>query len=403
MVGAAPRMTRVRFWRLALPFVFFNAAFYGVAGIVLPLLAGSPTRAGWVFAALNLGVALGAPIWGCLVRRVRLDLLEFASAGGSLLGWAALSRFGPEGLVGFAFLLGLFGAGTLALAPCCITCAYTRPEWDAAIARMQSWVVGGQVLGLLAAFAAPTPWAGLGFQVLVLLAAAPMSLRLPTPWSQGAEPLVLHRPCLEPAGLAPGGWTEGFRLDPKVIRLLLPLYVPWFLVALAAAPLYAVYPLFMKRAFGMEPEMASLVFAAAALLAIVTSAALVHLARQLSPITLWRVGILLRLAAVLLLLHAASKADGGPLGILGFTVFVTGWVIVSVGFNAALAERVPQRNQGAALGVATGLMSLAVILGSALGGLVSQRAGYPSMLMIASAILALGLFMSLGIRSHSPR
>lgn len=114
-------------------------------------------------------------------------------------------------------------------------------------------------------------------------------------------------------------------------------------------------------------------------------------------------GILLRLAAVLLLLHAASKANGGPLGVLGFTVFVTGWVIVSVGFNAALAERVPQRNQGAALGVATGLMSLAVILGSALGGLVSQRAGYPSMLMIASAILALGLFMSLGIRSHSPR
>lgn len=398
MGGGARGMTPVRFWRLALPFVFFNAVFYGVASIVLPLLAGGPARAGWVVASLNLGVAIGAPMWGYLVRRVRLDALGFASAGASLLGWAGLSRSGPEGVIELAFLLGLFGAGALALAPCCVTCAYAKPEWDTAIARMQSWIMGGQVLGLFAAAAVPTPWAGIGLQALALLVAAPVSLRMPRFWRQESEPVILHRPCIEPAGLAPVGWTESLRTDPEVVRLLLPLYAQWFLVALAAAPLYAVYPLFMRSVFGTEPEMAALIFALASGVAVATSATLVGLARRVSAIAILRSGSFVRLAAIVLLLYASVTGEAELLGALAFGGLVSGWAAVSVGFNAALAERVPRQNQGAALGLATGLMSLAVIVGSALGGLVSQGAGYSTMLMGASATLMLALIVSLTTR-----
>jgi len=98
---------------------------------------------------------------------------------------------------------------------------------------------------------------------------------------------------------------------------------------------------------------------------------------------------------VLALLYAAAIVHRGLLGAVAFAALVNGWVVVSVGFNRALAERVPRQNQGAALGLATGIMSLAVIVGSALGGLVSQGAGYPSMLLVGAGILLLALLISL--------
>ncbi len=255
----------VYFWRLALPFVFFNAAFFGLGGIILPLLADNVLKAGWVFASLNLGSALGGPLWGRLVQRTRLDVLEFAGLGGGLAAWIAITWLSPQGLAAYAFLLGLFGASMVTLAPCCITCAYPRHVWDTKIAHMQTWMMGGQVLGLTVAFLIPAAGTALAFQILAVLTAFPAYLSLPNRLGtrQGWE---LHRPCVESATVATHDWSRSFSLEAFWIRRLLPLYGSWFLAALAIAPLYAVYPLLMNQVFGIAARGTSLVFAVASLL-----------------------------------------------------------------------------------------------------------------------------------------
>ncbi len=94
----------------------------------------------------------------------------------------------------------------------------------------------------------------------------------------------------------------------------------------------------------------------------------------------------------------AIALQSSALGSLAFLFFINGWIPVSVGFNVSLAERVPAESQGAALGLATGLMSVAVILGSALGGIVTQRLGYNIMLVSASGLLVAALAISLRMR-----
>jgi len=360
--------------------------------MVLPLLAATVVRAGWLFALLNLGVMLGAPLWGRLVGRVRLDVLEFASVGGVLMAWAAITWADPRGLLAFAFLLGLFGAGMVTLAPCCITCAYPPSMWDTQIARMQTWMMVGQSLGLLVAFLAPVPHLGVVFAIVALLATLPSYL--PRISMIGS----LHRPCIEPASLmVASDWSSSFSLELVWIRRLLPLFATWYIATFAAAPLYALYPLLMRSRLGIDPRGASLVFALASLLAIGFSEALVHLSARHSVGSILRSGLGLRLAGVLLMAGALGVGRGF-FGALAFIVFVNGWIAVSVGFNAALSERTPSVSQGAAFGLAIGLMSIAVILGSILGGQVAQRFGYGVMLIAASGFLLLALVISVKLR-----
>jgi hypothetical protein len=348
----------VYFWRLAIPFVLFNASFYGLGGIVLPLLAEEAVKAGLVFAALNVGVALGAPLGGRLIRRVRLDVLEFASLAGGLASWSAITWLDPRGLVAYAFLLGLFAACMITVAPCCVTCAYPRQLWDGHIAKMQTWMMGGQVLGLLLAFVAPMPGTGLALQLLALLSALPIYIP-PLSATGNTAAWSLHRPCVELSRVA-HDWSNGLDLETVWIRRLLPLYGTWFLAALAAAPIYATYPLLMEQLFATPPREASLVFAVASLTAVGTSVALVHLTPRTSCTNVLRGGTGLRLLGLILML-LAMLWNRSLFGALGFIIFVNGWMAVSVGFNTALSERVPSTSQGAALGLATGLMSLAVI------------------------------------------
>ena len=83
-------MTEMKFWRMALPFILVNAVVWGVASIALPVLAGSDSRAGLVFAMLNLGLAIGAFIWGYLSRKVGLSILLFSSTLFSAAVWVVL-------------------------------------------------------------------------------------------------------------------------------------------------------------------------------------------------------------------------------------------------------------------------------------------------------------------------
>ncbi len=388
----------IQFWRLASPFLFFHAAFYGVAGIVLPVLGGTAERAGLIFGALNLGVALGAPVWTRLARVLRQELLEFSSGALALVAWTGLAQTSPAGLIPLAFLLGLVSAGLLALAPCCVTCAYPPELWTTRIARMQTWTMGGQVLGLLAASASPSPATGAIFQAAALLTAVPASLRLP-PFPGAFESLVVHGPCLEPDDPRVSGVGSA---GPTNLRSLTGLCIQWFLAMLGAAAVYGVYPLLMQKGFSLNTRSAALVFAVASAAGIGASVLVEALKQQLDPRRIFRIGLAVRALAALWLGFGAGVLPGW-MGALAFVVFVSGWVPVAVGFNAALAERLPRESQGAALGASAVLMSVAVILGSVLGGVVAGIWGYRTMLLGSSTLLALALLggVSQGVRGIS--
>ncbi len=54
----------ISFFHISLPFSVVNGVVWGIAIIVIPLLAGSTTKAGLCFSMINLGIALGAIAWG---------------------------------------------------------------------------------------------------------------------------------------------------------------------------------------------------------------------------------------------------------------------------------------------------------------------------------------------------
>jgi MFS family permease len=143
----------------AMPFVTVYGVVWGVAGITLPL------RAGLVFAMLNLGVALGAPLWGHLSRTHSVTGLIFLSTGLAGLAWLGLTALGNTLLPLTALVFGLFSAGTFALATVQVTNIFPRETWDSHIADMQSLMVGGQVVGLLATSVCSGPALGIPFLV----------------------------------------------------------------------------------------------------------------------------------------------------------------------------------------------------------------------------------------------
>ena len=93
-MGRENDIGRLRLLAHAMPFVMVYGVVWGVAGISLPLLAGSPGRAGLIFAMLNLGVAIGAPLWGHLSRTHTVTGLIFLSTALAGLGWLVLAALG---------------------------------------------------------------------------------------------------------------------------------------------------------------------------------------------------------------------------------------------------------------------------------------------------------------------
>jgi MFS family permease len=169
-------MTEMKFWRMALPFIMVNAVVWGVASIALPVLAGSDSRAGLVFAMLNLGLAIGAFIWGYLSRKVGLSILLFSSTLFSAAVWIVLVLLDGTLLPLLAFVFGIFAAAIWALATVQVTRSYPKQEWDSHIARMQSFLVLGQVMGLLIASASSKPVLGIPLLGLAVLATLPVRL-----------------------------------------------------------------------------------------------------------------------------------------------------------------------------------------------------------------------------------
>ena len=397
----------------AVPFSMVYGVVWGVASMALPLLAGSASRAGLVFAMLNLGVAIGAPVWGHLARHRSVTWLILLSTLLAGLGWVGLTLLGNWLLPFTAFAFGLFAAGTFALATVQVTRIFPRAEWDAYIANMQSLMVLGQVLGLLATSVYAGAALGVPFLLAGLIAAAWLARGLMRREQPAKPAQPRHRWHLRsPHALLPG-ILHGHHLRQLNLRGVFTLrsaYVAmiltrWTLLILAWAPIFAIYPLLMHHAFGLANAQSSLIYSGSTALSVPLFLLAGRVARRVSSVLSMTLGALSSLVAFVLM-YTALLQGNGPLGAAGFVLMVCAYGFVAVGMNDGIVGAVSAEKEGDALGAANALMSLDNVLGGIVGGTLVAAFGYGVLFIIGFALSALALgfgIVSARLRQASAR
>ena len=142
-------MRKPKFYYLALPFSIVNGVVWGIGIVSLPLLAKTTSRAGLTFAMINLGIAIGAVVWGHLIKKFKLNNLIFTGTVLSFLAWLAITLLNGRFLIPLAFVFGTFTASIFTYASVIVTNIYPKDLWDKYIAKMQAFMTFGTVVGLL--------------------------------------------------------------------------------------------------------------------------------------------------------------------------------------------------------------------------------------------------------------
>lgn len=381
----------------AIPFVMVYGVVWGVAGIALPLLAGSPGRAGLVFAALNLGVAIGAPLWGHLSRRHSVTGLIFLSTVLAGLAWLILTLFGNMLLPETALVFGLFSAGTFALATVQVTSIFPRERWDSYIADMQSLMVGGQVVGLLATSVFSGAALGIPFLVIGIFAAGLLARKLIAREraALGKHSWHLRAPHSLLPGILHGHYLH--RLRPRHIfavqsPFLAVVLTRWTLLILAWAPIFAVYPLLMHHVFRFSDGESSLLYSGSTALSVPLFVVAGWIARRASSVVSMTLGAVTSSAAFALM-YVALFSGSDPAGAVGFILMICAYAFVALGMNDGVVTSVSAQEEGDVLGIANALMSIDNVIGGIVGGILVAAFGYGALFGIGFVLSVIALLM----------
>jgi predicted MFS family arabinose efflux permease len=169
-------------------------------------------------------------------------------------------------------------------------------------------------------------------------------------------------------------------------KALLMLNIRWIFVLLAPAPVYAMYPLLMKKAFHLSTTGSSLVYALSTAIGVVLFITAGNIAKKKSAFFTMNMGIFSYALSFVLML-------GGMwtglyfIGILGFMLMIFSWAFISVGMNISVVELTDEQKRGEALGLANSFQSIDNVLGGAIGGFLVASMGYP-------VIMYFGIFFS---------
>lgn len=387
-----------RFYAAAIPYVMVYAVIWGVAVVTLPLLAKTDARAGLTFAMLNVGVALAAPLWGRLGSRVPLGVLVFVITVLSAASWLVLIFVDGAFLPALAFLFGLVAAGVFALATVQVTQIFPKPQWDIYIARMQSLMTIGQVAGLAVTAVYANAAAGLPFLAVGILASAYL-------WRHTLES-VAERPHLDRIAtteVLPGIMHAHFTFKFRPAHLIHLSDIPVLIVIcrfaflmLACAPVYAIYPLLMRGAFGVNESAASLLYSGSTALMVLAFFPSGWIAKRYGAVAATSVGALFGIVGFLGML-IGYRYGIELAGTAGFAVMVVFYAFSAVGMNDGIVGRVSPKKEGEVLGVANTMMSVANVAGGLFSGAFVALFGYGAVfwlgLGLSALVLVLGFFL----------
>jgi len=256
---------------------------------------------------------------------------------------------------------------------------------------MQSFLVLGQVMGLLIASVRSKPIVGVPLLALGVLATLPVHLA-------GKEATVgrfVHTHHHIPkarifdilTGYAHVKFHPSHLIHLKNIPLLV-FYLRWILVLLAPAPVFAVYPLLMKGTFDLGTSMASILFAGSTFASVLVFVAAARLARKWSAFTVFNIGVVVCLTGFLMM-YGVDIGWNRWIGVGGFVLVIVSWAFVSTGMNIGVVKLVSPEKEGEALGLANMFMSVDNMIGGLAGGVLAGVFGY-------SVIFMVGLGLSIG-------
>ncbi len=385
------------FYSLALPFAIVNGVVWGIGIVSLPLLAGSTSRAGLTFAMINLGIAVGAIAWGHLTTKFRLGNLIFSGTALSFLAWLAIVLLDGKFLIPLAFVFGTFTASIFTYASVMITNTYPKVLWDKYIARMQAFMTFGTVSGLLITSVYARPVVALPFLLLAIVAYLPFYKHHRRKAVHHHLHFSLLRPKQHFAELFNGyfhghiRWRHFLNFKNKALLLL---NIRWIFVLLAPAPVYAMYPLLMKKAFHLSTTGSSLVYAVSTAIGVGLFLWAGNIARKKSAAFTLNLGILSYALSFVLML-AGIWTQIAAVGIFGFMVMIFSWAFISTGMNIRVVELTDERKRGEALGLANTFQSIDNVAGGAIGGFLVASMGYPVIMYFG--ILFSGIAIALGI------
>jgi predicted MFS family arabinose efflux permease len=419
-------------WYLA--YALVGVTIGGIAPILLPLEVASAAPAatvGLVMSALGLG-ELAAALCGDVADRYRWHRAVFV--GGALVTALAFVGFpmlsGTAVWIGLGLLIGLGTAATNTISNLLIVEVHPQDEWDTRIGWLQTFYNGGLVCGLLLAGVL----SGLPLQIGLLTAAGLTALAvvvgcvtMRTPARALRRRPVRAEPALHSARLQsmPQRFVHHLQVSPAWVRsaphrLFHYLYVSpramlhlaarlrsqfvlllaiWLLCNIGPAAVYALYPVLMQQVFGIPPGPSSFALAASAAVGIALYSPSGVWAHRIGATRLLQVGLVVRLAALLLLLGlGVSTFDGRALLALpAFIILDQAWSLLSVS-GTVLASRLASRSQGEGMGLFNTAAALASLVGAAIGGWVAQQAGYNAVWAFGIAGVGGALLLAVWLR-----
>jgi predicted MFS family arabinose efflux permease len=375
-------------------FGLLNLTIGGIAALVLPLFAGDARLAGIAGALVNLGIAVGAPIAAALSRRFRATAVLAVSLGGAALAFLALSVPQPILFLGATVLFGLFSAAGLTLGTLFVMGWYARPQWDAQVGWLQTWMGAGQVLGLGVAgvVSGRLSLAVVGAAALALAGLWVLRLPSPAPTDATAAPAPHLRQAArtEVAGPLHGHHLAAFGPAHWPIlrdRGLLWFLVPWALANAGSAPIFAFYPLLMHQRFGLTTSQSAWGYAGAALLGTGLYEVAGWLSRRASARVVLLASYLARGLALAGIAAALVLGGTGAWAMLSFVLVVGSWSFLSVAGNIRCIEVAPSGGTGSAMGAFYAITMLAKVAGALLGGVLVGRVGYAALLVLSAILL----------------
>jgi MFS family permease len=408
-------------WYLA--YALVAVAVGGLGPIMIPLTvdrsAGGAAHVGLVMAANGLG-QLSAALWGGLADRSHLHRVLFA--GGSLGVAVALSGFhflvGLPLWITLALLLGFGTAAVQTTANLLVVEAHPEDEWDARVGWLQTFFSAGSVLGLVIAGSLGhlPPGIGVlsggGFAFLGMLYGWFTTHNPPLPGMPKARDprpgWLRHRHGVFSMPIVP--WVHNIphhhftfpsggtlRRLGSIARSPLALFlVVWFLCAVSPAAIYALYPILMEKAYGVNTQWSSFAMAASTGVALFMYAPVSLLVHRIGARRVLQSALGLRLVALVLMFLVGFVAIAGRdwVAIAGFFGVQLAWPLMSVS-SIVLTSSLATGDEGEANGIYNTVGGLGAMVGSAVGGWLVSLTSYDAAAALGAVAVALALPLTL--------
>jgi len=390
------------FFHLSLPFSIVNGVVWGIGIMVIPVLAKTSMRAGLAFAMLNLGIGAGAIVWSFLSRTIKVKNLVFASSVLSFAGWLLIIFFYHILLIPLVFIFGFFAAGIFALASVIVTNTYDKQKWDKYISLMQALMTLGTVIGLLVTSVYTNAAAALPFLIIGFLSYIPLI--------QYHDYVAIHhnlhssllKPKMHFNELFTGYFYRRFRLKHFLHftnKRILLINLGWTFALLAAAPIYAVYPLLMKHMFFINESLSSLIYAVSTGLGVGVFILAGKISEKYSPFISLNIGIFLYIFSFVLMLFGIYDSSS-LLGAAGFIFMIIAWSFLAVGMNIGIVKLTDESKRAELLGAANTLQSFDNVAGGFIGGMIAGHLGYVYVVLFSLIFALFAIIAGVGLLKY---